>query len=184
MSDPRIKLHIGDGRKFLRAVPEGTYDLIVMNTTLHWRAYTSLLLSKEFLSLVRSRLASQGLVAFNTTQSNDALYTAASVFPHCYLYENFAICADFDWRIKMENPESVRQLLRVAPEETPLLTSDDIAIAESFLSRSHIADVEQAAVISRRPLEIITDRNLITEYKYGRSLRASDPVMSSAYESP
>jgi spermidine synthase len=171
MSDPRIRLHIGDGRKFLRNVPEGAYDLVVMNNTFHWRAYASLLLSKELLTLVRSRMASQGLLAFNTTGSNDALYTAASVFPHCYLYDNFAICSDFDWRNALEKPESVLELLKVSPEKTPLLTNDDITIAWDLLSRAHTADVDKAAAISGRPLEIITDRNLLTEYKYGRSIK-------------
>ncbi|MGH6856585.1 MAG: fused MFS/spermidine synthase [Methylocella sp.] len=174
MNDPRIRLHIGDGRKFLRTIPEGTYDLVVMNTTWHWRAYVSLLLSKEFLTLVRSRMAPGGLFAFNTTWSSDALYTAASVFPHAYLYDNFAICADFDWRAALEKPESVRELMKVRPEKTPLFTNDDSAIAEAFLSRRHTATVDELAAKIGRPLEIITDRNLLTEYKYGRSIRPRD----------
>jgi len=167
MNDPRIRLHIGDGRKFLRTIPEGTYDLVVINTTFHWRAYTSLLLSKEFLTLVRSRMAPGGLLAYNTTWSSDALYTAASVFPHAYLYDNFAICADFDWRVALEKPESVRELMKVSPEKTPLFTNDDSAIAEAFLSRAHTATVDELAARIGRPLEIITDRNLLTEFKYG-----------------
>jgi spermidine synthase len=175
MNDPRIRLHIGDGRKFLRNVPEGTYDLVVINTTYHWRAYSALLLSKEFLTLVRSRMASGGLLTFNTTGSSDALYTAASVFPHAYLYDNFAVCADFDWRVALEKPESVQELLKVSPEKTPLFTNNDIALAEDFLSRARVADVDELAAKSSRPLEIITDRNLITEYKYGRSLGGELP---------
>jgi spermidine synthase len=174
MNDPRITLHIGDGRKFLRNIPEGTYDLVVMNTSYHWRAYTALLLSKEFLTLVRSRMAPGGLLTFNTTWSSDALYTAASVFPHAYLYDSFAVCADFDWRVALEKPESVRELLKVSPEKTPLFTNDNSAIAEAFLSRVHTATVAELAAKSGRPLEIITDRNLLTEYKYGRSIKASE----------
>jgi spermidine synthase len=167
MNDPRIRLQIGDGRKFLRNIPEGTYDLVVINTTFHWRAYTSLLLSKEFLTLVRSRMAPGGLLAYNTTWSSDALYTAASVFPHAYLYDNFAICADFDWRVALEKPESVRELMKVNPEKTPLFTNDDTGVAEAFLSRAHVATVDELAARIGRPLEIITDRNQLTEYKYG-----------------
>jgi spermidine synthase len=170
MNDPRIRLHIGDGRKFLRNIPEGTYDLVVMNTTWHWRAYVSLLLSKEFLTLVRSRMAPGGLLAFNTTGSGDALYTAASVFPHAYRYGNFAICAAYDWRAALDNPESVQELLKVRPEKMPLLTNGDSALAKDFLSRGRTATVDELAARIGRPLEIITDRNLITEYKYGRPI--------------
>src|SRR5262249_13950261 len=69
LADPRVRLTIGDGRKFLRTISEGTYDLIVMNTTFNWRSYTSLLLSQEFLAVVHSRMASGGLFAYNTTGS-------------------------------------------------------------------------------------------------------------------
>jgi spermidine synthase len=173
MNDPRIRLHIGDGRKFLRDIPEGTYDLVVMNTTFHWRAYSTLLLSREFLMLVRSRMAPGSLLAFNTTGSSDALYTAASVFPHAYLYDNFAICADFDWRAALENPKSVSELAKVQPEGIPLWTNKDSAIIQSFLSRNeHVVTVDQLSANIGRPLEVITDRNLITEYKYGHPMRS------------
>jgi spermidine synthase len=170
INDPRIRMHIGDGRKFLRNAPPGFYDLVVMNTTYHWRAYSSLLLSKEFLTLVRSRMAPGALLTFNTTGSTDALYTAASVFPHAYLYDNFAICTDYDWRLALEKPESVRELLKVSPESTPMLSlqEDGVAMARRFLSRERAASVEELAPKDARPPEIITDRNLITEYKYGR----------------
>lgn len=174
MNDPRVRLHVGDGRRFLRKIPEGTYDLVVMNTSFHWRAYISMLLSREFLTLARSRMAPGGLLAFNTTGSRDALYTAASVFPHAYLYDNFAICADFDWRGALEKPESVRELMAVSPARTALFSNDDGEIIKGFLSRAHTATVADRAAGIGRPLEVITDRNLITEYKYGRPLRTTD----------
>ena len=49
LRDPRIKIHVGDGRKFLLQNPELKYELVVMNNTFFWRAYASLLLSKELL---------------------------------------------------------------------------------------------------------------------------------------
>ena len=125
LADPRVKLTIADGRKFLRTVPENTYDLVVMNTTFHWRSYVSLLLSREFLTQVRTRMTPGALLAFNATSSPDALNTAASVFPHAYLYDNFVICGNFDWRTKLDEPSSVDELLRVRPEGKPLLTKAD-----------------------------------------------------------
>jgi spermidine synthase len=168
LADPHVHLHIADGRKFLRSVPVGSYDLIIMNTTWHWRAYTSMLLSQEFLRLLRSRLTPDGLAAFNTTGSPDALNTAASVFPHAYLYDNFAVCAGFDWRVLLGDPASVEALLGVMPETTPLLSEIDRPLLSALLSPSHIATAGQVAAKTPRPLEIITDRNLITEYRYGQ----------------
>ena len=120
LADRRIKLSIADGRKFLRSVPEGTYDLVVMNTTLHWRSYISLLLSREFLTLVQTRMAPAALLAYNSTQSPDALNTAVAVFPHAYLYDNFVICSDSDWRTKLDEQSSVDELLKIRSEGKPL----------------------------------------------------------------
>ena len=93
--------------------------------------------------------------------------TAASVFPHAYLYDNFVICGDFDWRAKLDERSSVDELLRVSPEGKPLLTKADESLVLNFLSRDRTATVAEVAAKVGRPLEIITDRNLITEYKYG-----------------
>src|SRR5262249_55989925 len=146
----------------------GSYDLIIMNTTWHWRAYTSMLLSREFLILLRSRMTADGLAAFNTTGSPDALHTAASVFPHAYLYDNFAVCAGFDWRALLDIPASVEALLGVKPENAQFLSEIDRPLLDTFLSPSHVATAAQLAAKTPRPLKIITDRNLITEYRYGR----------------
>jgi spermidine synthase len=170
LADPRVNLTIGDGRKFLRSRPDAAYDLVVMNTTWHWRAYTSLLLSRDFLSLVRTRMAPGALLAYNSTESPDALSTAASVFPHAHLYDNFVIAADFDWRARLDSPDAVDALRRIRPEGKPLFAPADEPLMRSFLNRERTATVEQVAAKAGRPLEIITDRNLITEYKYGRPL--------------
>jgi spermidine synthase len=170
LADPRVNLSIGDGRKFLRSRPESTYDMVVMNTTWHWRAYSSLLLSREFLTLVRTRMAPGALLAYNATESPDALYTAAAVFPHAYLYDNFVIAADFDWRARLDSANAIDALRRIRPEGRALFSEVDEALMRSFLSRERTETVEQVAAKARRPLEIITDRNLITEFKYGPPL--------------
>ena len=168
--DPRVNLMIGDGRKILRSHPETAYDLVVMNTTWHWRAYTSLLLSREFLTLVRARMAPGALLAYNSTGSPDVLFTAAMVFPHAYLYDNFVIAADFDWRTRLDDRSAIDELRRIRPEGKPLFSAGDEALIHSFLSRERTATVEQVSTKTGRPLEIITDRNLITEFKYGRPM--------------
>jgi SAM-dependent methyltransferase len=169
LKDPRVHPHIDDGRKFLRSMPPGSFDLVVMNTTYHWRAYASLFLSQEFLTLARTRIATGGLLAFNTTGSPDALNTASSVFPFAFLYGNFAVCADFDWRAALDDRASVEELLNIRPEGRPLLTEADRALAQTFLSRTHTETTAEVAARTGRPLEIITDHNLITEYRYGQA---------------
>jgi hypothetical protein len=149
-------------------MPPQSYDLVIMNTTYHWRAYASLLLSKELVTLVRTRLAPGALVSFNTTESPDALKTASSVFPFAYLYHNHAIGADFDWRPALDDPASIEELFNIKPQGVQLLTEADRVLTEGFLSRAHTATTADVDARTDRPLEIITDRNLITEYRYGR----------------
>jgi spermidine synthase len=170
LADARVNLTIGDGRKFLRSHAEAAYDLVVMNTTWHWRAYTSLLLSREFLALLRTRMSPGALLAYNATESPDALATAAAVFPHAYLYDNFVIAADFDWRARLDAADAIDALRGIRPEGKPLFAPGDEALMRDFLKRERTASVEQVAAKAGRPLEIITDRNLIAEYKYGRPL--------------
>ena len=168
IDDPRVKLHIGDGRKFLRQNPDAKYDLVVMNTTWHWRAYVSLLLSREFLTLIHQHMTDDAVLAFNTTGSPDALKTATEVFPHAYLYSTFTIAARHDWRKRLADPKAIEHLMAIKPEGRPLFTDADKDLIDSFLSLAQTRDLAEVERRVGRRAEVITDRNLITEYKYGR----------------
>ena len=139
-----------------------------MNTTWHWRAYSSLQLSRELLLLARNAAAPGGLIAFNATGSPDALKTASTVCPHAYLYDSFVICGDTDWRVLLEAPDAAVHVGAIMAGGKPIFDSKDQVLIEDFLSRQRTSDVAAVAAKAGRPLEVITDRNLITEYKYGR----------------
>jgi predicted membrane-bound spermidine synthase len=168
ISDPRVRLISGDGRKFLRQNPDTRYDLVVMNTTWHWRMYVAMLLSKEFLTLVQGHMTPDAVLAFNTTESIDALKTAKSVFPHAYLYDNFAVAGNFDWRERVVGPGAVQRLREIETAGRPLFGAKDDDVIADYLAPGRLKDVQQAEAIAGRVGEIITDRNLITEYRYGR----------------
>lgn len=168
INDPRVKLFVGDGRKFLRQNPHAKYDLVVMNTTWHWRAYSSLLLSREFLTLIRQHMTDEAVLTFNTTGSPDALKTATEVFPHAYLYSTFTIAAKHDWRERLADPKAVEHLMAIKPEGRPIFTDADKDLIESFLSLAQTRELAEVESRAGRRAEVITDRNLITEYKYGR----------------
>ena len=52
LRDPKVHIDIDDGRRWLRR-QQDRFDLIVMNTTWHWRSNATNLLSREFLELAR-----------------------------------------------------------------------------------------------------------------------------------
>ena len=80
--NPKVQIYVDDGRRWLFAHPDEKYDLIVANTTFHWRDHSSTLLSKEFLQLIRQHLNQGGIYYFNSTESEETIATALSVFPH------------------------------------------------------------------------------------------------------
>jgi spermidine synthase len=94
LSNPKVKIDIDDGRKWLVHHPSEKFDLIVSNTTFHNRANSTNLLSREYLQLVRSRLAQNGVFIYNTTSSQDAFKTAFAVFPYGMRVVNFVAVSD------------------------------------------------------------------------------------------
>ena len=166
IEDPRVRMIIGDGRKFLRQNPDLVYDLIVMNTTWHWRMYASLLLSREFLTVVEKHMTPDAFVTFNTTDSPDALKTATTVFPHAYLYDNFIVAGQRDWRPMLASPAAVSALQAIRPAGKDLFGPADDDVIADYLDGRRVRDLATIAARHNRPLEIITDRNLLTEYRH------------------
>jgi predicted membrane-bound spermidine synthase len=82
LTNPKVEIHIDDGRRWLRRNPDRHFDVIVMNTTIYWREFASALLSKEFLELVKQHLNPGGLVMWNCTGSPRAFRTGLEVFPY------------------------------------------------------------------------------------------------------
>jgi spermidine synthase len=171
LADPRVRVHIDDGRRWLARNPDNRYDLIVMNTTFHWRAYATNLLSAESLSLIGRHLDAGGVMTFNTTDSPDALWTASRVFPFVRLYRNFAYASDHDFtRI---DAESEQRVYGVADRGQPLLNPADAEDAAAVRSMLRVPFISPARVaeMTGRALEVITDDNMLTEYRYGRPNR-------------
>lgn len=164
LHDPRIVMHFDDGRRWLKRHPQEKYDLLVMNTTYHYRAYITMLLSRDFLQVARSHLNPGGVLAFNSTSSPDAYKTAASVFGKVYALRNFVVAGDT--LALPDEAEAVRRmgaLVDVTQPQVLARVRDDL---QRFIPYDEAAMAQQAG----RPLEIITDQNMITEYKYGAPL--------------
>lgn len=170
LADPRVHIHIDDGRRWLRRHPQARYDLVVMNTTFHWRAYITNLLSREFLTLAREHLEPAGILAFNATGSPDTLYTAAQVFPYAFRWKesNFVYAGNRDFRkpgvAVATGLEQVAQGLGMA-ERQPRSAWQHFF---SALMTPAWINASKEAQLAGRPLEMITDTNMVTEFRYGR----------------
>jgi spermidine synthase len=165
LQDSRVKLHIHDARRWIKLNPNERYDAVFMNTTFHWRNNASLLLSKEFLELIQSRMNPSAVLAFNATGSLDALFTATKVFKHAYRYSNFVYAADWDFSSKKLEPSSIKKY-REFTMRGQLVFDEETQITK-FLNTPFV-DVGFAARVAGRGAEVITDQNMINEFKFGR----------------
>lgn len=169
LQDKRIEFVIDDGRRWLRRHDE-QFDIILMNTTWHWRAYSTNLLSLEFLTMINQHLKPNGVVLYNTTSSPDAYATAKSVFSYVYQYKNMALASDHS--VVLPNEQNASEILSrlVYPENKQPVFKDK---QESILGWEQINSFEltpyEKIDFYREP-KIITDNNMITEYKYGMGL--------------
>jgi len=168
LKNPKVNIVIDDARRWLTRHPDQQYDLIIMNTTWHWRANSSFLLSAEFLQIIKNHMNPGAVMTFNTTGSADAFYTASTVFEHAYRYSNFVYAAQFDFRERKDHNDAKQIWQSLEVDGTPLFTANDPLI-EKYLNGSFIP-IELVQKVAERPLEVITDNNAITEFKYGLPL--------------
>ncbi len=166
LNDPRVSLHIHDARRWLKLNPDQKYDLIFMNTTFHWRNNATLLLSQEYLAILKQRLLPGAVLAFNATGSLDALKTAAHVFPYARRYNNFVYAAEWDFTALPKSQAAMEKykVLMIAGQPAFASTSKR---PEQFLT-SPFYDVQQDAKTRGRQPEVISDVNMISEFRYGR----------------
>jgi len=173
LTDPRVEIHVDDGRRWLQAHPERRFDLVVANMSYHWRSGASVVLSREYMRLVQSRLAPGGIFHFNTTWSGDVLATAFETFAHGFRFVNFATVSDSPmefnkarfrtalaaWRIDgkpVYDPEDPGHLARI---EEVLAMGDDLFSHEEMVLES------RESVLGRLVgPRIITDDNMACEW--------------------
>lgn len=179
LRDPRIHIHIDDGRRWLRRHPETRFDAIIQNTTFYWRANAGNLVSREYFTEVREHLDAGGILLANTTGSFDVLATAQAVFPYAYRYTNFVYASDKPVLLDVSRLGGIRRpdgnffTLDGAPSGSvaALLTRAKLEPVSDFIARRHANAV------------VITDDNVLSEYAHGhrfgpkllRALAPSEP---------
>lgn len=166
---PEVRVTWDDGRKWLRARPDRRFDLIVINTTFYWRAYSSMLWSREFMTLARARLAPGGILAFSSTGSPDAFVTARSVFSNVYQFQTFVVASNqalpLNAATAMQRIGKIRLPDGTQPNIGDSRTATKIA---SMVAAFQLYDTTDRML--PKPQIIITDENMLTEYRHGTRL--------------
>ncbi len=176
LKDPRLRLHIGDGRNFLLVHPQ-KFDLVSMELTSIWFSGAASLYSLEFYQLVAQRMAERGIFQqwvqlHHVTRADFAtiVHTLRMVFPHVALFygggQGILVSS-----LQPLSASSVRvhelqqhpEVQATTPGNRPLMTLlDDVLLAGPDLDRF----LEDSAREAGRPLSdmISTDGNLYLEY--------------------
>ena len=138
LKNPKVQIITDDGRRWLVSNPDRKFDLILMNTTFHWREHASNLLSTDFLELVRHHLLPGGMIYYNTTRSAEVLLTGATVFPYALRVANFLAVSDSP--IELDSNRLAKTLLEYRIDGHPVLdltVSGDFQRFQDMLSLTH-----------------------------------------------
>jgi spermidine synthase len=163
LQDPRIHIHIDDGRRWLRRNPLTQFDLVVQNTTYFWRANAGNLLSREYFSEIQKHLDPGGAMICNTTGSFDVLASAQAVFGYAYRYSNFVYASDQPLTATLSGLWTVRR------PDGDLFTPDDnrSGSVAALLASARLEPVREFIARRHADARIITDDNLLSEYRDG-----------------
>jgi spermidine synthase len=174
LKNPKVTLIYDDGRRWMAAHPERKFDAIIQNTTWHWRGHITNLLSTEYQALVKSRLTSDGLFFYNTTDSIFAFKTGCSNFKNGFRFLNFLAVSDGPLTL---NKEMWRQRLTayqidgkpvfdLGNPKQALRMESVLKMADALPGDAH-AQVEACPSLLARSTEwpVITDDNMVTEWR-------------------
>ena len=172
LHNPRVHIVIDDGRRWLLAHTDTRFDFIVMNTTFHWRANSTNLLSKEFLELVREHLNPGGVLYYNTTWSRQVFATGLAEFKYALRVSSFLAVSDSPLKLDKERWRAALKEYRV--DGRLVFDFDDPAEREGIEKVLQLTDeldkpngnLESRASLERRTkgARLITDDNMGTEW--------------------
>jgi len=177
LANPKIKIVTDDGRRWLRANPEKRFDAVVSNTTWHFRASVTNLLSVEFLELVRRHLNSGGVFFYNTTESARVQRTACLVFPYGARFTNHMVVSDKPIAWDFRRWRRTLETYRIDGKEVfDTRRATDRALLDELSGFEKSLD-PKAAQTAKRPIEpcpdllartagkqIVTDDNMGSEW--------------------
>jgi len=185
LTNRKVDIQIDDGRRWLRRHPDDKFDLLVMNTTYHWRAHATNLLSMEFMEIARSHLRPGGIFFFNTTSSNDVQRTAMTAYPYGLRIINFVAVSDSPFSLDKDRFRDLLVSYRIdgKPVVDPS-TEDGLKLLDALVDLPDTMRLRPVqgwgmeghdSILARTAgdAKLVTDDNMIVEFR--QPLRFPDP---------
>ena len=171
LRNPKVHIYIDDGRRWLLAHPEAKYDVMVANTSYHWRDHSSQVLSTEFLQVVKQHLLPGGLYYYNATESPDVFITGLHEYAYGLRVITFLMVSDSPIVLDKERWFSVLSRYEIdgkkifnntTPRGQLVLAAYD-AFADSIKQTPRVLGIESGDVLAAR----LGARHLITDDDMG-----------------
>ena len=173
LTNPKVEIHIDDGRRWLTRNADRKFDAVLANTTFHWRSNASNLLSVEFLELIRSHLNPGGFYFYNTTDSLRVAKTGCSVFKNALMIAKFIAVGDSSLAV---DPSRLRERLLDYPLGTGTVfdrnNPEDLRRLDEVTANLRKLLRTREQILSGCPegLRLITDDNMGTEWGEGTQI--------------
>jgi hypothetical protein len=179
LANPKVRIIINDGRKWLRANGERRFDVVVSNTTFFFRSNVANLLSTEFLELVKQHLKKGGVFFYNTTSSSRAQRTGCIGFVQGARMLNHLVLSDqpIEWDFERWHKRLLAYRIDGKYVIDPSIRADQDRLSELA---SWKRGIEATEPDDKRPIELcslvlqrtsrfstITDDNMGSEWRWG-----------------
>ena len=173
----KVHIYIDDGRRWLLAHPEAKYDMMIANTSFHWRDHASQLLSTDFLHIVKSHLLNGGIYYYNATESPEVFVTGMHEFNYglrvisCLAVSDSPIVLDKQRWFSVLSQYQIdgKKMFDAGTQKGQMVLAAYNAFADSIRHPSGFLSMEDGQALAERlgPRHIITDDNMGAEWSEG-----------------
>jgi spermidine synthase len=179
LRNPKVTIVTDDGRRWLRLNPHEKFDAVVSNTTWHYRANVTNLISAEFLDLIRGHLKPGGIFFYNTTGADRVQRTGCLAFADGARFTNHMVVSatpiiwDFArWRRTLEAYRIDGKAMFDTAQAKDRAVLDHLMGMEASLKQGLLTDLDRpiepcsdilVRTAGKRP---VTDDNMGSEWRY------------------
>jgi spermidine synthase len=174
LHNPKVHIYVDDGRRWLLAHPEAKYDMIIANTSFHWRDHSSQLLSVDFLRIVKVHLLDGGIYYYNATESPDVLVTGLHEFSYgvrvisCLAVSDSPIVLDKQrwFSVLSQYQIDEKNMFDPSTEKGRMVIAGYNAFADTPMHPAGLLSMEDGRILAERlgPRHVITDDNMGAEW--------------------
>jgi spermidine synthase len=171
LRNPKVRVIADDGRRWLTRHPDLRFDVIEGDTTFHFRANATNVLSREYLELVKRHLNPGGIYFYTTTMSRRVQRTGCMVFAHGARFVAHMVVSDtpIDWNYGRWRDVLTHYTIDGKAQFDPDSAADRAQI--DTLMRDYRRDgpmIEECPQLLAATADrvVITDDNMGTEWRY------------------